>query len=237
MHDDGALDGIGGCVPSVASSTFWYLDATSALVPGTRAVTQTCSPALTTIVYTDAAGGVLNPVPQAVSVDYTVNYGGAAGGTTTAVVTPEVNNTELAEIGCASGAHYTRITRSVWSAAGALQSASMVYRNAAGTETTIAPVGFTLGECPASTTALEPKALTGVGAVTITPPDALVWSITVTREANGVQYSLNSGTTWATMNANGSRSWSSASGRMLNTSTMRFRGTAAGSRFDVIWEV
>jgi hypothetical protein len=39
------------------------------------------------------------------------------------------------------------------------------------------------------------------------------------------------------MNANGSRTWSSTTGRMLNASTMRFRGTAAASRFDVIWEV
>jgi hypothetical protein len=227
--------GTGECEPKVVQTTFWYLNASAKLVSGTRTITANCAPAVTTTVYTDASGAVLATPPTAVTVEYVV---AASDTSSTGVVTaaPTIIVTETPELGCASGVGYTRISRNIWSD-GVIVSSAAIYRNAAGTEVGTAPVGFTLGECPASTAALAPKALTGVGIVTITPPDALVWSITVTREANTVQYSLNSGGSWFTMNANGSRTWSSTTGRMLNASTMRFRGTAAASRFDVIWEV
>ncbi len=85
---------------------------------------------------------------------------------------------------------------------------------------------------------LTPRSLDVVGTATTVVPDALVRSITVTRESGGVRFSTDAGATWTIMNANGSRTWGNPGGdTQINTADLRFEGLTATSNYDLIWEV
>jgi hypothetical protein len=85
---------------------------------------------------------------------------------------------------------------------------------------------------------LTPKSLDVVGTAVTTVPDALVRSITVTRESGGVRFSTDGGVTWTIMNANGSRTWGNPGGdTQIDTANLRFAGLLATSNYDLVWEV
>jgi hypothetical protein len=92
--------------------------------------------------------------------------------------------------------------------------------------------------CEEYTETLRPRSLDATGTGIVTVPDALVRSITVTREVGGVRFSTDAGTTWTTMNVNGSRTWGSPNSDVwIDTTNMQFAGLTATSNYDLIWEI
>ncbi len=74
--------------------------------------------------------------------------------------TAVLDTESFTEQGCANNVPYTRLTRQAYNEDGSLNGASVaLYVNSAGTSSTTAPAGFTLGECgcaPTTTSGLQP---------------------------------------------------------------------------------
>ena len=82
-----------------------------------------------------------------------------------------------------------------------------------------------------------PGALEVTGIAITSAPVSPVRSLTLTREIGLVEFSTDGGATWVRMHVNGVRTWSAwDSGNFLDVTNMRFRGLAATSNYDLIWE-
>jgi 3',5'-cyclic AMP phosphodiesterase CpdA len=81
-----------------------------------------------------------------------------------------------------------------------------------------------------------PGAAAFTGTATVSAPTALVLSLTLVREVEGVEFSADGGATWVLMSENGSRTWHAPAHGALNVAQMRFRGVAPGSSFELLWE-
>ena len=99
-------------------------------------------------------------------------------------------------------------------------------------------LGTEIVPCEEYTETLRPRSLDVTGTAVTSVPDALVRSITVTRESGGVRFSTDGGVTWTTMNVNGSRTWGDPDSDLwIDTTNLQFAGLTASSNYDLIWEV